>query len=114
MTKPLAAQQPALPGRSAASLAYCSSQFDRRLTTKELVFLRFVAPGNARVNAKKRKRRFGEILASPYSNWVVDGGMATGTPLAGPVQFEALRAFAWSRISRTIRPSEVGLYGFCR
>ena len=45
--------RPALPGRSAASLAYCVQQFDRRLTTKELVFQRFVAPPCSRVNRKK-------------------------------------------------------------
>jgi hypothetical protein len=31
------------------------SQFVRRLTTKELVFLRFVAPQNAGVNGKKKQ-----------------------------------------------------------
>ena len=44
--------RPALPGRSAASLAYCFQQFDRRLTTRELVFQRFVAPQSAPVNGK--------------------------------------------------------------
>lgn len=27
-------------------------------------------------------------------------------------QFDAFCSFDWSRISRTMRPSEVGLYGF--
>src|SRR5439155_22755785 len=47
--------RPALPGRSAASLAHCVLQFVRRLTTKELVFLRFVAPRSARVNDKNQE-----------------------------------------------------------
>src|ERR1700720_4755484 len=49
--------RPALPGRSAASLAHCAWQFVRRLTTKELVFLRFVALEDARVNGKKSQKK---------------------------------------------------------
>src|SRR5882762_6111693 len=56
MTIPWRLSRPALPGRSAASLADCISQFVRRLTTKELVFLRFLALRNARVNGKKQMR----------------------------------------------------------
>ncbi len=50
--------RPALPGRSAASLAHCGKQFDRRLTTKELFLQRFVAPPNARVNPKNRRNPY--------------------------------------------------------
>ena len=57
--------RPALPGRSAASLADCILQFVRRLTTKELVFLRFVAPRNAPVNGKKRRDRREKHNPSP-------------------------------------------------
>src|SRR2546423_12898620 len=57
--------RPALPGRSAASLAHCVLQFVRRLTTKELVFLRFVAPRSARVNDKKPRDRREKSTPSP-------------------------------------------------
>jgi hypothetical protein len=47
---PSAAQQPALPGRSAASLARYFPQGGRRLTTKGHAFGRFVALGFVGVN----------------------------------------------------------------
>jgi len=54
---PSAAQQ-ACPARQVCGLTRdCFVQFVRRLTTKELVFLRFVAPQDARVNDKKRDMR---------------------------------------------------------
>jgi hypothetical protein len=54
MTDSQRLSRPALPGRSAASLANCFSQCVRRLTTKELVFQRFLALRNAPVNGKNR------------------------------------------------------------
>src|SRR5258708_12022404 len=57
MTIPSAAQQ-ACPARQVCGLTRdCFVQFVRRLTTKELVFLRFVAPRNAGVNAKMEWNR---------------------------------------------------------
>src|SRR6266852_4770147 len=62
MTIPSAAQQ-ARPARQVCGLTRdCFVQFVRRLTTKELVFLRFVALQNARVNGKKWNRPCGKML----------------------------------------------------
>ena len=59
MTIPSAAQQ-ACPARQVCGLTRdCFVQFVRRLATKELVFLRFVAPRNAGVNGKKRNVEIG-------------------------------------------------------
>src|SRR6267378_5795773 len=68
--------RPALPGRSAASLADCILQFVRRLTTKELVFLRFVALRNARVNGKKKNRSMGKTRPLSISLGIVNGCVA--------------------------------------
>src|SRR2546427_10948768 len=66
MTIPSAAQQ-ACPARQVCGLTRdCFVQFVRRLTTKELVFLRFVAPRNARVNGKNGIERVEKCHPSPF------------------------------------------------
>jgi hypothetical protein len=63
--------RPALPGRTAASLADCIWQFVRRLTTKKLVFVRF--SNTRRCLCQRQKHRFG-AKGSNGSNWVADVG----------------------------------------
>src|SRR5713226_8679947 len=68
----LSAAQQACPARQVCGLTRdCFAQFVRRLTTKELVFLRFVAPQDARVNGKKRDSRIGKTPRSLVSNGIV-------------------------------------------
>src|SRR2546425_11680228 len=84
MTIPSAAQQ-ACPARQVCGLTRdCFVQFVRRLTTKELVFLRFVAPRNARVNGKKWNRARGKMSPFPVSNGIVGGCVACSLPFWAP------------------------------
>src|ERR1700682_788985 len=46
--------RPALPGRTASSLAYCGKQCVERLTIQGLVVIAFLAPQPGGVNGKER------------------------------------------------------------
>ena len=87
-------------------------QFVRRLTTKELVFQRFVAPQNACVNDKKVNESMRKNVAT-FTSLVL---ASTRFSLLAPafhydVEFGSFLFLAASRISRTSRPRVVG--GVC-
>ena len=86
----------------------CSWQFVRRLTTKELVFPRFVTLRNAAVNVKKVKRSSRKVLRS-CTLWRVSCWQTILQPRVTPAFFLSL---LWSGISRTKRPSAVRLQVF--
>src|SRR5205807_7339358 len=56
-------------------------QFVRRLTTKELVFVRVVALQNARVNDKKVNESMRKNASSPISLRFAGGSSSTANPL---------------------------------
>jgi len=68
MTIPSAAQQ-ACPARQVCGLTRdCFVHFVRRLTTRELVFMRVLAPQNARVNGKNEIEQV-EKCCLPRFKW---------------------------------------------
>ena len=77
----LSAAQQACPARQVCGLTRdCFVQFVRRLTTKELVFLRFVAPQNARVNGKKCDSTIAQMRGFAASNGIVNDRSVSATP----------------------------------